>query len=124
MGSMRNWMLGAAVVFGGLGLGATKAHAAQFGVYIGGQTAYVPPCPGPGYVWVAGYTDDGYWIPGRWRFAGYVDRDGYSGYYSYRDGDRNRGWQRGWEQDHDRGWARDRDRGRDRDRRWHRDDDH
>lgn len=70
MGSIRNWMLGAAVVAGGLGLGATTAQAAEVGVYIGGPVAYVPPCPGPGYVWVAGYYANGYWVPGRWNFAG------------------------------------------------------
>ena len=70
MGSMRNWMLGAAVVAGGLGLGATTAQAAEFGNYARGPVAYVPPCPGPGYVWIAGYMANGYWIPGRWNFAG------------------------------------------------------
>ena len=69
---------------------ATPANAAQFGVYIGGQSAYVPPCPGPGYEWVAGYYSGGYWVPGRWNFRGagygnnfyhvnryYGDRDDY-----------------------------------------------
>ena len=55
MGSIRNWMLGAAVVAGGLGLGATTAQAAQIGIYVRGPVAYVPPCPGPGYTWSAGY---------------------------------------------------------------------
>lgn len=70
MGTMRNWMLGAAVVAGGLGLGATTAQAAEFGIYARGPMAYVPPSPGPGYVWVAGYQHNGYWIQGRWNFAG------------------------------------------------------
>jgi hypothetical protein len=70
MGSMRNWMLGAAVVAGALGLGATTAQAAEFGVYVRGPVAYVPPCPGPGYVWITGYMTDGYWVPGRWNFVG------------------------------------------------------
>jgi hypothetical protein len=70
MGSLKSWMLGAAMVAGGLGLGATTAHAARVGVYIGGPVAYVPPSPGPGYVWVAGYQANGYWVPGRWNFAG------------------------------------------------------
>ena len=69
MGSMKNWMLGAAVVAGGLGLGAAPAQAAEFGVYMRGPVAYVPPCPGPGYFWVAGYKANGYWIPGRWNFV-------------------------------------------------------
>ncbi len=75
MDGMRNWMLGAAVLAGGLGLGATTAQAAEFGIYARGPVAYVPPCPGPGYVWIAGYQANGYWIPGRWNFAGVRDRD-------------------------------------------------
>jgi hypothetical protein len=74
MKNMRNWMLGAAVVAGGLGLGATTAQAAEFGIYARGPVAYVPPCPGPGYEWVAGYQAHGYWIPGRWNFIGGRDR--------------------------------------------------
>jgi hypothetical protein len=74
MNGMRNWMLGAAVVAGGLGMGATTAQAAEFGIYARGPAAYMPPCPGPGYEWVAGYRADGYWIPGRWNFVGHRDR--------------------------------------------------
>jgi hypothetical protein len=70
MGNMRNWMLGAAVVAGGLGVGSATAQAAEFGMVARGPVAYVPPCPGPGYVWVAGYQANGYWIPGRWDFRG------------------------------------------------------
>jgi hypothetical protein len=70
MGSMKNWMLGAAVVASGLGLGAAPAQAAEFGIYARGPVAYVPPCPGPGYVWVAGYFANGYWVPGYWSFVG------------------------------------------------------
>jgi hypothetical protein len=68
--SKKAWMLGAALVAGGLGLGATQAQAAEFGVYVRGPVAYVPPCPGPGYVWEAGYMANGYWMPGRWNFVG------------------------------------------------------
>jgi hypothetical protein len=32
----------------------------------------VPPCPGPGYAWVAGYYNGGYWVPGYWNFVGVV----------------------------------------------------
>ncbi len=32
--------------------------------------AYIPPCPGAGYVWVAGYWANGYWVPGYWNFVG------------------------------------------------------
>ena len=70
MVSMRNWMLGAAVAAGTLGLAAAPAQAAEFGVYVCGPVAYVPPCPGAGYVWVAGYQANGYWVPGRWNFGG------------------------------------------------------
>jgi hypothetical protein len=119
MKSMAKWMLGAAVVAGGLGLAATPAKAAEFGVYIGGPAAYVPPCPGPGYQWTAGYYSGGYWVPGRWAFAGrdrgdyrvvryYGDRDDHR---YYRDRDDNRDRDRGWDRDrHDRD-----DRGRDGD---------
>ncbi len=117
MKSMAKWMLGAAVVAGGLGLAATPANAAQFGVYIGGPTAYVPPCPGPGYQWTAGYYSGGYWVPGRWAFAG-RDRDDYRvvRYYGDRDDhrynrDRDDYRGRGGDRDHH---DRD-DRGRDGD---------
>jgi hypothetical protein len=32
--------------------------------------AYVPPCPGPGYIWTAGYYNGGVWMPGFWRGPG------------------------------------------------------
>lgn len=70
MGSIRNWMLGAAVVAGAAGVGATTAQAAEFGFHMRGPVAYVPPCPGPGYVWTAGYMANGYWVPGYWNFRG------------------------------------------------------
>jgi hypothetical protein len=67
--SMKKWMLGAAVAAGALGLGtATQAKAAEFGVYVRGPVAHVPPCPGPGYAWTAGYYANGYWVPGRWNY--------------------------------------------------------
>lgn len=72
--NMKKWMLGAAVLAGAAGLGATQANAAQFGVYVGAPAAYVPPCPGPGYVWIAGYYANGYWVPGRWSLGGYRGR--------------------------------------------------
>jgi hypothetical protein len=86
MSTMRNWMLGAAVVAGGLGIGAASAQAAEFGVVMRGPVAYVPPCPGPGYDWVAGYQADGYWIPGRWNLIPGRDR----GHFARFDGDRDR----------------------------------
>lgn len=119
MKQLGKWMLGAAVAAGTLGLGTTAAHAAQFGVYVsGGPVAYVPPCPGPGYQWVAGYYSDGYWVPGRWAYVGdsYYggDRDDYRVYYRDHDWDRDRWRDHDW--DRDRGWDRDRDRDHDRDR--------
>jgi len=68
--STKTWMLGAALLAGGFGLASTQAKAAEFGVYVGGPVAYVPPCPGPGYEWIAGYYANGYWISGRWAFVG------------------------------------------------------
>ena len=70
MVSMRKWMLGAAVVAGTLGLAAAPAQAAEFRVHVRGPVAYVPPCPGAGYVWAAGYQANGYWVPGRWNYGG------------------------------------------------------
>lgn len=109
MKQLGKWMLGAAVAAGTLGLGTTAAHAAQIGVYVsGGPVAYVPPCPGPGYQWTAGYYTNGYWVPGRWAYVG-------ARFYG---GDRDRVYIRSYDRDHrDRGrdWDRDRDRGRDRD---------
>jgi hypothetical protein len=71
---MRNWMLGAAVVAGVMGLGAGTAQAAEFGVYVHGPAVYMPPCPGPGYEWVAGYHARGYWVPGRWAATEHRER--------------------------------------------------
>jgi hypothetical protein len=113
MKSMAKWMLSAADVAGGLGLAATPAKAAQWGVYIG-QSTYVPPCPGPGYEWTAGYYSDGYWVPGRWAFVGYnrpvVRYYGERYYHRDRDWDHDRrdrdhdrhdrGEHRGWDHDH------------------------
>ena len=59
MGNMRNWILGAAVVAGVAAFGAPTAQAAEFGFRVRGPVAYVPPCPGPGYIWTAGYMANG-----------------------------------------------------------------
>jgi hypothetical protein len=93
MGGMRNLMLGATILAGTMGIGAAKAQAAEFGVYARGPVAYVPPCPGAGYVWAAGYRANGYWIPGRWNYVGVrvggpVVRFGYGrgpGFYGHYD---------------------------------------
>ncbi len=92
MVSMKKWMLGVALAMGVAGLGATTAQAAQVRVYVGaGPAAYIPPCPGPGYFWVAGYYSGGYWIPGRWDFRGVVGRDYDRGRMVVVDRDHNRG---------------------------------
>jgi hypothetical protein len=108
MGSMKNWMLGAVVLAGAACLGSVPAQAAQIGVYVGVHDRYyVPPSPGPGYFWTAGYYDGGYWVPGRWGFRGYrdgdrfVDRD-HDRYFRGRDFDRDRRWDRDRDRDHDR----------------------
>ena len=105
MKNFGKFVLGAAIVAGGLGLGATTAQAAEVRVVIGGPAADIPPCPGDGYVWVAGSYNGGYWVPGYWNYTGigYVrdrrpvviyDRDRRFGYgdrddrrFAYRDRD-------------------------------------
>ena len=121
MVSMKKLMLGAAVLAGALGLGANKAQAAQIGVYVGGgPVAYVPPCPGPGYAWTAGYYAHGYWVPGRWAFVGVRGPEVGYGYY-HRDRDDYYRHDRDDYYRHDRDFDRHHDRDRDRDRGWDRD---
>jgi len=91
---LKKMVLGAALVAGTLGLGATQANAAVR-IVVGGPAAYIPPCPGPGYFWVAGYYNGGIWVPGFWRFRGpefrgpeygvVVHRDFRGPYYFNRD---------------------------------------
>lgn len=84
-------MLGMTMIAGMLGAGAVAANAAPLefhGRYAGGYAeSYIPPCPGDGYVWTAGYYDGGYWVPGVWAFRGRGgwDRGGYRGYAYGRD---------------------------------------
>ncbi len=70
MGSMKKFLLGAALAVGALAMSAAPAQAARIGVYVGAGAVAVPPCPGPGYAWVGGYWSDGYWVPGYWNFVG------------------------------------------------------
>ncbi len=106
MGSMRNWMLGAAVLAGAAGLASVPAQAAQIGVYVGVHRDYVPPSPGAGYFWTVGYINGGYWVPGRWVFRGYGYRDRVVRRDVVRDRfDRDRDFDR-----HDRHFDRDHDR--------------
>ena len=74
MTGMKSWMPGAAVVAGVVGMGAGTAQAAESGVYARGPAAYMPPCPGPGFEWVAGYQARGCWVPGRWAVLEHRDR--------------------------------------------------
>jgi hypothetical protein len=103
MKNMSKWVLGAAVLAGTLGMGATSAQAAEFGIYVGGPAAHIPPCPGAGYFWTAGYMNHGYWVPGRWEFRGYRDRDRVAYFHRdhvehfYRDRDDHRF---DWDRDH------------------------
>jgi hypothetical protein len=115
MTNIRKWVLGAAVLAGGLALGTDTAQAAQVRVYVGaGDAAYIPPSPGPGYVWVNGYYDGGYWVPGYWSYAGGVGYSYYGGdNMRYRHFDRDD--YRHYDRDHDRRFY-DRDDHHDRDR--------
>jgi hypothetical protein len=136
---MRNWMLGMTLVAGLLTTGAVAANAAPQVYQEGYAAGYVPPCPGDGYVWTAGYYNGPRWIPGAWNFRGRPGFDRRFGYgygrgpvYGYggvrfdhqRDfrysgergfdggGDRNRGFDRGG--DRNRGFDRGGERGGER----------
>lgn len=102
MGSMKNWILGATVLAGAAGFGTTTAHAAEFGIHVRGPVAYVPPSPGPGYVWIVGYMADGYRVPGRWNFVGFRDRDRFYRGRGFDRDDRSRDFDRHSDRDHDR----------------------
>lgn len=98
---MKTWMLGAALLATAAALGTVPAEAAEFGFHARGPVVYVPPCPGPGYAWVDGYTANGYWVPGRWelRAAPRWDRDHFAR-FDYGRGERrayDRGYERGFE---------------------------
>ena len=68
MGSIKKFVLAAALAVGALGFTAAPAQAARIGVFVGAGA--IPACPGPGYAWVAGYWNNGYWVPGYWNFVG------------------------------------------------------
>lgn len=81
----------------------------RVGVAVGGPVVandYIPPCPGDGYVWTAGYYNAGVWMPGQWVFRGgygvaRYDRDVYR-----HDRDFDRGYVRGYDRGAGRGFAR------------------
>jgi len=70
MGSMKKWILAAALAVAALGLSAAPAQAARIGIYVGAPAVAIPACPGPGYAWVAGYWNGGVWVPGYWSYVG------------------------------------------------------
>jgi len=102
MGGMKKWILGAALAAGALAMSAAPAQAARIGFYVGGPAVAIPACPGPGYVWVAGYWNNGYWVPGYWNFVGVrvggpIIRGGivvHRGPVFYRGADRHYGFRR------------------------------
>ena len=73
-------VVGVALVGGLLGAGTLAANAAPIGFHERFVAGYVPPCPGDGYVWVAGYYNGGYWVPGAWVFRGRGFDRGYAYY--------------------------------------------
>ena len=107
----------------GLLSGATMVAQAQTRLFFGFGGGRAPVVsaqyysPGPGYVWIAGYYNGPYWVPGHWMrrddddgyYGGYYGRSYYGGYYG--NGFYGRGYYRG----DDRRWRRDDDR---RDRHW------
>lgn len=100
MKNVSRWMLAAAVVAGGLGLGATNANAAQIGIYVRSGRPSIPPCPGPGYVWVNAYYDSwGNYTPGYWNYVGVAYYEPEAGVYMGYGGG---GWDRERRWDHER----------------------
>lgn len=72
-------ILRALALTGIVGFVAAAGAQAQTRVYVGFGSpvaAVVPPCPGDGYAWTAGYYEGRAWVPGRWIYRGY-DRDDY-----------------------------------------------
>lgn len=90
MRKMRNWILGAALVAGVMGLGTTTAQAAEYRDHARGPVAHYSHRAEPGYFRRAGYRADGYWAPGGWNYTGVRGR-GYYGRGFDRRGDHYRG---------------------------------
>ena len=105
-------VLGAFVLAAATLIPAAAAHA-QVGVavQIGPPVtpyyaAYVPPCPGPGYIWTPGYYAGTVWRPGRWAYRAYYRPRyyRYDGYYRHHDhdwDDHDHGNHYGWYKHHD-----------------------
>jgi hypothetical protein len=79
-------MVGVALLGGVLGAGTVAANAAPIEFHERFEAGYIPPCPGDGYVWTAGYYNGGYWVPGAWAFRGHRGFD--RGYAYYGGGNR------------------------------------
>ena len=62
-------ILRALALTGIVGFVAAAGAQAQTRVYVGFGSpvaAVVPPCPGDGYAWTAGYYEGRVWVPGRY----------------------------------------------------------
>jgi hypothetical protein len=81
--------------------GQTQAQAqVAIGAPVGGPVyygGYVPPCPGPDFIWTPGYYAGTVWIPGRWmhRDRYYVEHRDYR--FDRHDYDRHDFDHRGWD---------------------------
>jgi len=127
--TMRSLMVGVALLGGLVGTGVVAAKAAPIEFHERFE-GYIPQCPGEGYVWVDGYYNDGYWVPGAWVFRGHRGWDRgyayYGGGYGYdrdrrfegrdRDDRRYEGRRDEGRRFEGRGWDRGGDRGGDRGR--------
>jgi hypothetical protein len=80
------------------------AYRGGYGFAGGVDINYIPPCPGPGYVWTAGYWNGGVWVPGVWVLRGgpaFVGGFGYGRVYD-RGFVAERRFDRGYERGFDR----------------------
>jgi hypothetical protein len=78
--------------------GYDRGYGYRGGFGVGVDVNYVPPCPGPGYAWTAGYWNGGIWVPGTWILRG---GPGFVAGYGYRERGFDRGWDRGSKADAD-----------------------
>jgi hypothetical protein len=86
------------VIHDGFRAGYGYRDGFRVGVGIGYPVAdaYIPPCPGDGYEWNAGYYNGGVWFPGAWRLrAGFYGRGYVAGPVARFD--RGRGYERGFD---------------------------
>jgi hypothetical protein len=105
--------LSSLILFAGLSIASTAAHAAvrvvvavgPYGYPVYAQD-YAPPCPGPGYNWTPAYYSYGQYYPGRWVAAREWREHEYREHEwrEHRDGDRDRYQQRDREDRHYQDW--------------------